>query len=58
LARKKISTKLNFGAISYRENENMELIVDTSRIKSLGWRARVGFESGIDKVIDEMFKNI
>lgn len=45
-------TKLNFGAIPYRENEVMEVSVDTRAIKNLGWRAVTSLEEGLLKTID------
>ena len=53
-----IITKLNFGAVKYRNNEKMELNLDTSRIKALGWSANVDLDDGIDKIIDEIFNKI
>jgi CDP-paratose synthetase len=58
LNHKKIITKLNFGAVKYRNNEKMELNLDTSRIKALGWSANVDLDDGIDKIIDEIFNKI
>ena len=47
----RIDTKLNFGAIPYRKNENMNIQVDTSKIKSLGWKYKVEFNEGIKEVL-------
>jgi CDP-paratose synthetase len=44
-------TQLNFGAISYRENEVMESKVDLNNIKALGWRPKVTLEEGLRRTI-------
>lgn len=48
-----ITTKLNFGAIEYRAGENMNMQVDISKLKNLGWRAKVSLEDGIKKILQE-----
>ena len=45
------STKLNFGAIPYRENEVMKSHVDLTEITKLGWNSSVSFEMGLKKTI-------
>ena len=47
------TTKLNFGAIPYRENEVMKSHVDLSEILKLGWRANICLEDGLRKTIEE-----
>ena len=47
-----IHTDLNFGAISYRDNENMNMIADISKLKKLGWQAKISIEDGINKIIN------
>ena len=44
-------TKLNFGAIPYRDNEVMESHVDLSKISKLGWTPNVDFEDALKKTI-------
>jgi len=48
-----ISTKLNFGAIAYRDNENMEMKVNVEKLFNLGWEAKVSLEDGIKKILKE-----
>jgi len=48
-----ISTKLNFGAIAYRDNENMEMKVNVEKLFNLGWEAKVSLEDGIKKIISK-----
>jgi CDP-paratose synthetase len=45
-------TRLEFGAIPYRENEAMETNVDLSGLKALGWSARVPLEEGLRRTIE------
>lgn len=47
-----IDTLLNFGAIPYRENENMCMAADISKLKELGWNPIVPIEDGIKKIIN------
>jgi len=44
-------TKLDFGALPYREGEIMTSIADNSKLKHLGWKPEVGVEEGIAKII-------
>jgi len=45
-----IVSRLNFGAIAYRTGEVMECEVDISAIRSLGWRANVELNAGLQNV--------
>lgn len=47
------STKLNFGAIPYRQNEVMESRVDISSLISLGWRPKYSIQEGLMKTIEK-----
>lgn len=47
-----IDTILNFGAIPYRDNENMYMAADISKLKELGWNPVVSIEDGIKKIIN------
>lgn len=47
-----IHTQLNFGAIPYRDNENMCMAADISKLKELGWDPMVSIENGIKKIIN------
>ena len=44
-------TRLDFGAIPYRENEAMETHVDLSGLKALGWSPQVSLEEGLNRTI-------
>jgi nucleoside-diphosphate-sugar epimerase len=45
--------KLNFGAISYRDNEVMESNVNLERLNNLGWKPKVILEEGLKTYIVE-----
>jgi nucleoside-diphosphate-sugar epimerase len=47
----KSNTKLNFGAIPYRDGELMDSRANTSELISLGWRCRHDLASGLNKMI-------
>lgn len=51
--KQEINTKLNFGAVSYRDNENMEMNADIQKLTNLGWKAKVSIEDGIKKIINK-----
>ena len=44
-------TKLNFGAVPYRENEAMETFVNTAAIRALGWEPGTSLVEGLSKMI-------
>lgn len=46
-----IHTELCFGAIPYRENEVMEVLVDTTAARKLGWVSRTTLEKGLAMTI-------
>lgn len=46
----KITTNLNFGAVDYRKNENMDMRADISKLLALGWNPEVDVENGIQKI--------
>ena len=48
----KSTTKLNFGAISYRSNEAMLCKADVSRLKEMGWTPRYSLVSGLKETIE------
>lgn len=50
----KSTTKLNFGALSYRENEIMESIANNKELLDLGWINRVSLEKALNKIIKEL----
>lgn len=53
---KNTNTKLNFGAISYRENELMNCKTDISELKKLGWTPKVDVREGLARTIKEEIK--
>ena len=46
------STKLLFGEIPYRENDEMRLVASIDALKNLGWIPKFDIESGIKKTIE------
>lgn len=46
-------TRLNFGALQYRENEVMECSADVTELKKLGWSARYTLEEGLKEMIKQ-----
>lgn len=48
-----LNTKLNFGIISYRDNENMEMKANIQKLNNLGWKPQVSIENGIKKILEE-----
>lgn len=48
-----LSTKLNFGAVSYRDNENMNIQANIEKLTNLAWKPKVSIEDGIKKTIGE-----
>lgn len=50
-------TKINFGAIPYRENEVMESNCDTSAIRKLGWQPKFKLQEGLEKMVQTEIKN-
>ena len=46
-------TKLNFGALPYRENESMETSVNLSTIRALGWAPSTSLIEGLSKMIEQ-----
>jgi nucleoside-diphosphate-sugar epimerase len=49
-----ITTKLNFGAIDYRNSENMNMKVNINKLKELGWKSKVSIEEGIKEIVREI----
>lgn len=52
--KKDISTKLNFGAIPYREHENMMMQANISKLIQLGWQPKVVIEDGIKRILQDI----
>lgn len=49
----KPTTRLNFGALPYRENEIMVSYANTEMLDQLGWKADVSANDGIKAIIGE-----
>lgn len=50
----KSTSVIDFGAIPYRKNEEMESNCNNSKLKSIGWKQKVlTFEDGIKKILEE-----
>jgi len=56
ICQKEIMTKLNFGAIPYREGELMEIKEDISPLLKLGWRPVTTMDEGLKKTIKYMIE--
>lgn len=50
-------TKLNFGAVPYRNHEMMEVNIDTAPLEKLGWKSEVSHLLGIRKTIGQFIAN-
>lgn len=48
-----LSTKLNFGAIAYRLNEQMTMQANIEKLEILGWKPKISIEDGIKLIIKE-----
>lgn len=46
------ATRLNFGALPYRDGEIMNSEADVSRLSALGWRCTTDLETGLKRVIE------
>lgn len=44
-------TKLNFGALPYRQDETMDINIDSTEIMKLGWEPKFTIEEGLKKTI-------
>jgi len=53
LKKQNIDTKLNFGVVSYRENENMNMQANIKKLKKLNWKPKTSIEDGIKKIISK-----
>lgn len=47
------NTKLNFGAVPYRQGEIMELKVDNQALQQLGWQPKVSLMKGLEHSLKE-----
>jgi nucleoside-diphosphate-sugar epimerase len=48
-----ITTKLNFGTVAYRANENMNMEANIVKLQNLGWKPKVSIEDGIKKILEK-----
>lgn len=49
------ATRLNFGALPYRKNEQLDYDLDTTALESLGWKAEVSLEQGLCNIMREEY---
>lgn len=47
-------TKIKFGEIQYRNNEPMQVVVNNTKLVSLGWKPRYGLVDGLSNIITHM----
>ncbi len=47
-----VETVLNFGAIPYRDNENMNMVANIQKLEQIGWKAKISIQNGIKKIIN------
>jgi len=52
-ANQTITTKLNFGAMPYRKDEDMNMQVNITKLQDLGWKPKVFIKNGIKKILEE-----
>ncbi|MFH0734344.1 MAG: NAD-dependent epimerase/dehydratase [bacterium] len=48
------SSKLNFGALPYRENEIMHSEADISKLVNIGWKPKINLEDGLFRTINNI----
>lgn len=48
-----LNSRLNFGAIAYRPNEQMVMEADITKLRKLGWTPKTDITAGIQKLIEE-----
>lgn len=51
--KQQVSTKLNFGAILYRANENMNMKANIEKLLNLSWKPKVSVKDGIRKILEK-----
>ncbi len=50
-------SKLNFGALPYRQYEQMESVADITYLKKIGWQNTIELDTGIEMLISNMIYN-
>jgi CDP-paratose synthetase len=53
----KSSIKLNFGKLSYRENEPMESVADITVLRNLGWKSFIDTKTGLTRSLKQGIKS-
>ena len=48
------STRLNFGALPYRQGEIMHSVANNSSLTSLGWKVLVPWQEGVDRLLESI----
>nr|WP_299894302.1 NAD(P)-dependent oxidoreductase [Sulfuricurvum sp.]MDD3596890.1 NAD(P)-dependent oxidoreductase [Sulfuricurvum sp.] len=48
-----VSARLNFGVLSYRQGEQMEMKADIRKLLDLGWKPQTTIELGLKKTLEE-----
>jgi len=47
-----LKTVLNFGAVEYRANENMNMKANITKLEKLGWQVKTSIQDGINKILN------
>ena len=47
-------TRLQFGALPYRDHEQMQSCTDTTTLQALGWHCQTSLEQGLTHIIEEL----
>jgi len=47
-----LKTVLNFGAVEYRANENMNMKANITKLEKLGWQVKNSIQDGINKILN------
>ena len=55
-SKQSLSTKLNFGIVAYRENENMNMKANIRKLQALNWSPKVSIEKGIKNIVNGYIK--
>lgn len=48
---KKLTSRLNFGAIPYRKKDVMVPMIDNTKLISLGWTPKINIKKGVEKIL-------
>jgi len=47
-------TRLIFGALPYRAQEQMQSCADTTTLQAMGWHCKINLEEGLTRIIEDM----